>query len=151
LASAHCSGAQVSPRLLINGSLSLILSSASGIGQGLAWNPMPRVPKARARCGPMGAALSSTLLTKSHMGHDTRGQNPSVSFRGSGAFGLARQSLTLDAFATTEVSRRALGGGQSKLTRPDGQSIRAKQPNDAQGFSGSTTMPRSIHTMTTPS
>jgi hypothetical protein len=45
----------------------------------------------------------------------------------------------------------APSGGWSMLTRSDDQSIRAEQPEDAQGFSGSTTMPRSIHAVSTPS
>jgi hypothetical protein len=45
----------------------------------------------------------------------------------------------------------APGGGQSKPTRPDGQSVRAEEPNDVLGFSDSTTTPRSIHAAAAPS
>ena len=83
------------------------LSPALGASQGPGarrHTPSHRGSRAPQRC-PVSAALSTTPLTGSRMVHDTRGQNPSDGFRGSGAPRPARQPLKPGAFAAMEASR----------------------------------------------
>jgi hypothetical protein len=92
----------------------------------------------------MGAALSTTPPTGSCTERDTRGENPSAGFRGSRAPGLARQPLKPDAFVTKEASRRCTWCRSV-------QADRIEQLDDAQGFYGFMTTPRSIHGTERPS
>ena len=53
------------------------------------------------------------------------------------------QPLEPTSFATKKTPEYPPGGGRSKPTQPDTQSVRTEQTYDAQGFFGSTTLPRS--------
>jgi hypothetical protein len=59
------------------------------------------------------------------------------------AFGTAHQPLEPTSLAIKKTPEGAPRGGRSKLTQPDTQRVRTGQPDDAQGFFGSMTSPRS--------
>jgi hypothetical protein len=54
-----------------------------------------------------------------------------------------RQPMELTSFTTMKTPEGPPEGGQSKPTQSDMQSVRTEQPDDTQGFFGSTTLPRS--------
>jgi hypothetical protein len=56
----------------------------------------------------------------------------------------ARHPLEPTSFITKKTLEGPPGGGRSKPTQPDTQSVRIEQSDDTQGFFGSTTPPRSI-------
>jgi hypothetical protein len=64
--------------------------------------------------------------------------------KGSEASGPTHQPLELTSFTAKKTLQGPSRGGQSKSTQPDTQSVRTEQLDDAQGFFGSTTPPRSI-------
>jgi hypothetical protein len=104
----------------------------------------PRHRGSRApRCCPLGTTLPATFPTRSRTGRDTRRQSFPMSSRGSEAPGLTRQPLEPTSFTTKKTPKGRPGGGWSKLTQPNTQSVRTEQLDDAQGFFSSTTPPRS--------
>ena len=54
-----------------------------------------------------------------------------------------RQPLKPTSFTAKKTLEGPVGGGLSKVTQPDTQSVRTEQPDDAQGFFGSKTPRRS--------
>jgi hypothetical protein len=55
-----------------------------------------------------------------------------------------RQPLELTSFTAKKTPEGPPWEGRSKPTQPNMQSVKTEQPNDAQGFFGSTTPPWSI-------
>jgi hypothetical protein len=135
-ASARGSGARLSLRLPIDGSLDPILGLLPDLGasQGLGTKRHAlsrRGLGAPWRC-PLGAALSTAAPTSS-----------SAASRGSRASRPMHQPLDPASFATKKSPEGTPGEGRSKPTQPDTQRVRTEQLDNAQGFFSSTTSPRS--------
>jgi hypothetical protein len=93
---------------------------------------------------PLGHDIAATFPTRSRTGRDTRRQSFPAASRGSEAPGPMRQPLEPTSFTAKKTPEGPPGGGRCKLTQPDTQSVITEQPDDAQGFFGSTTRPHSM-------
>jgi hypothetical protein len=91
---------------------------------------------------PLGMALLATFPTRSRMSVTQEYSFPAAS-RGSEAPGPTCQLLKPTSFTAKKTPEGPPGGGRYKPTQLDMQSVRTEQSDDAQGFFGSTTPPRS--------
>jgi hypothetical protein len=94
-------------------------------------------------CRSLGVASPTAPPTRTRPGRDTRRQSFPLASRGSGASGPVHQPLEPTSIATKKTLEGPPGGGRSKPTQPDMQSVRTEQLDDVQGFLGSKTPPRS--------